>query len=117
MVPSIGSPFFDFRRYFLSQMSAEAGCMGMPWAASGAVSLGRTASRRTMLIVFRLSVLPARSPDPTTWGLSLPCTQHVVYRPENQTTPRFRDCQPPVTSPQRSTKSWPDKDLRLAQAA
>src|SRR5690348_4544646 len=58
MSGSTGTPALVLRRYFLSQMSWEAGCIGI--SRSPATSLesmvGATASRRTVLI---LSLAPS----------------------------------------------------------
>src|SRR5690242_3588390 len=112
MVTSTGSPFLVFNRYFLSQMSAEAGCIGMPWAASGAVSF-RTASRRTMLILLDSPCCRPRSPDPTTWGLSLPFPLHLVGRPNIDVTPAFGGCQPLPCNRMEGNKASAGKDLDL----
>src|SRR6186713_1438663 len=53
MSASIASPCLVFNRYFLSQMSCEAGCIGTRDPAASSVL---TASRRTVLIVLLLSL-------------------------------------------------------------
>src|SRR5690606_1710196 len=54
MSASTGSPALVLRRYFLSQMSTEAGCIGISRSAAVAVSMPSsmpdTASSRTVLI-------------------------------------------------------------------
>src|SRR6478735_12743945 len=58
MSASIASPDFVFSRYFLSQMSAEAGCIGISCAALSIL----TASRRTVLMLLHLLVVAGSCP-------------------------------------------------------
>src|SRR5512146_3322179 len=54
MVASTGSPDFAFRRYFLSQMSSDAGCSGISTTASRPVAEW-VAGARSVLIGFLTS--------------------------------------------------------------
>src|SRR5690349_8672070 len=58
MSASTAVPFLVFSRYFLSQMSWEAGCIGISRSAAAVL----TASRRTVL-------MPVLSPFNDGWGL------------------------------------------------
>ncbi len=49
MSASSSTPCLVFRRYFLSQMSSDAGCIGISWSVPAMVFL--TASRRTVLML------------------------------------------------------------------
>src|SRR6478735_3195660 len=58
MSASIASPPFVFSLYFLSQMSAEAGCIGISCSALSIL----TASRRTVLMLLLLLVVAGSCP-------------------------------------------------------
>src|SRR5690606_14973830 len=82
MSPSIASPCLVVRRYFLSQMSRDAGCKGMSTALSCL-----TASRRTVLMLCFAPFFTGPGPAPVLvllWSIAAPPTPcvaviHIVF--------------------------------------
>src|SRR5690606_23581265 len=110
MVASTGSPRLVFRRYFLSQLSYEAGCISISRAA-----FFLTASRRTVLMcpsVLPGRPLPAGRPDLWLWVLSaLAGAGGEEYPCQRGRAPRQKPCPVrfphAVSPPRRASLSTP----------